>query len=124
VALSFIPGEITPLSMLLGVLAGGGVLFVIGFVGTALLKKEAMGGGDIKLMATAGALWGPQVALMSILSGALFGSVYGIAAIIAKKTDATGHIPFGPFLAAGIWISVMFGDIILQSYMSFIGVAP
>lgn len=123
-ALSFIPGDITPLSMALGVLAGGGVLFAIGFAGSAILKKEAMGGGDIKLMAAAGALWGPQVALMGILSGAIFGSVYGIAAIIAKKTDATGHIPFGPFLAVGIWISVMFGDIILQSYMSFIGIAP
>ena len=79
-----------------------------------------MGGGDIKLMAAAGALWGVQISLTSIIFGALLGSVLGIALMIRKKLKADHHIPFGPFLGAGIWLSVLFGEELIYRYLLFI----
>ena len=121
VIVSFLPGYPTPLDTLYGILAGGGSLLLVGWIGTALLKKgDAMGGGDIKLMAAAGALWGPQTALTGIIFGALFGSIIGIALIVRKKLSSEHHIPFGPFLSIGIWVAVFFGNEIITIYMDWI----
>lgn len=119
-SISFIPGNPTPLASLYGILAGGGLLLAIGATGSWILKKDAMGGGDIKLMAGAGALWGPQIALLSILFGALLGSVYGAALITTKRINSSHQIPFGPFLGAGIWIAVLWGEKLLHAYLLFI----
>ncbi len=119
--ISFVPGSTTPLQSLLGILSGGGVLWVIGKIGSIILKKgDAMGGGDIKLMAAVGALWGPEIALMSIVFGALLGSLAGIPMLLFKRVEVDHRIPFGPFLGAGIWVSVTAGFFIVSSYISFI----
>lgn len=119
--ISFIPGGITPLQSVIGVLAGGGLLWGMGFIGTIIFKKgDAMGGGDIKLMAAAGALWGPEIALMGIVFGAFLGSLSGIPLILFKRLKADHHIPFGPFLGAGLWVAVIAGDFLLSSYVGFI----
>jgi leader peptidase (prepilin peptidase)/N-methyltransferase len=118
---SFFPGAETPLQSLLGLLAGGGSLYAIGWIGTLLLKKEAMGGGDVKLMAAAGALFGAQNACIGIVFGALLGSVYGIVVILLKRTNSSNQIPFGPFLGAGLWAAVIAGQQVLDAYLSFIG---
>ena len=119
--LSFIPQGITPLQSLGGILGGGGTLYLIGWLGTVIFRKgEAMGGGDIKMMAAAGALWGVQVALMGIVFGALLGSVAGVGAIVLRKLSSDHRIPFGPFLGAGLWISVLEGERILNLYMHFV----
>ncbi len=119
--ITFLPGDPKPIDTLLGILGGGGILWTVGEAGTKILKKDAMGGGDIKLMAAAGALWGPQSALMSILFGALLGSIYGILLIVSRKINTTHQIPFGPFLGAGIWISVLWGEKFLNAYLTFCG---
>ncbi len=119
--ISFLPGEITPAQSLVGILISGGTLYLIGWLGTAILKKgDAMGFGDVKLMAATGAIFGAKFSLMSIVFGAFFGSVIGIALIVLKKLDPDRHIPFGPFLGAGIWLSVMAGELIVKSYCSYI----
>lgn len=118
---AFFPGSITPLKALYGILAGGGSLYLVGWIGSIVLKKEAMGGGDIKLMAAAGALFGVQNALLGIVFGALFGSIAGLFVIFTKKLSTNHQIPFGPFLGAGIWFSLFFGQSLLSMYMSFIG---
>lgn len=119
---SFIPGEITPLQSFAGVILGGGTLYLIGWIGTRLLKKgEAMGFGDVKLMAAAGAIFGSKISLLSIVFGAFFGSVIGITLIALKKMNPDHHIPFGPFLGIGIWLAVLAGDSILKAYFAFIG---
>ena len=121
IAVSFVPGPLTPLSSLLGILAGGGSLYAVGWIGTALLKKDAMGGGDIKLMAAAGALWGAQTVLLAIIFGAMIGSIYGITLMLLRKINARHQIPFGPFLGGGIWVAVLYGTDILNWYISLIG---
>ena len=117
--IAFLPGAPTPLESLFGIFAGGGVLMFIGAVGTLVLKKDAMGGGDIKLMAGAGALWGAQSALLSILFGALLGSVYGVVLMATRKINAEHQIPFGPFLGAGLWIAVLWGERLMHAYILF-----
>lgn len=121
---SILPGSLTPLQSLLGIVAGGGSLYAIGWIGELIFKKEAMGGGDIKLMAAAGALFGPQCVLLAFLFGACFGAIYGIAIIIMKKLNSSHQIPFGPFLFAGIWVAVFAGKTILNAYLNFIGIVP
>jgi leader peptidase (prepilin peptidase)/N-methyltransferase len=119
--ISFIPGGFSPLQSILGILAGGGVLWAMGFIGTIIFKKgDAMGGGDIKLMAAAGALWGPEIALMGIVFGAFLGSLSGIPLILFKKLKADHHIPFGPFLGAGLWVAVIAGYFLFTSYVGLI----
>jgi leader peptidase (prepilin peptidase)/N-methyltransferase len=122
-ALSFVPGHLSPAQSFLGALCGGGSLFLLGVIGTYVLKKgDAMGMGDVKLMAYLGALWGAQTALIGIAFGAFFGSVAGGVMILTKKFDNNEHrIPFGPFLAAGTVLSVFAGEALLQAYLRLIG---
>jgi leader peptidase (prepilin peptidase) / N-methyltransferase len=120
-ACSFIPGDITPIQSGLGILAGGGSLYAAGFIGAVLFrKKEAMGGGDIKMMAAVGAIWGPQIALFSIVFGAFLGSIAGISLILIKRLASDRKIPFGPYLGGGLWIAVFWGDSIFEWYMNFV----
>jgi prepilin signal peptidase PulO-like enzyme (type II secretory pathway) len=82
-----------------------------------VLKKEGMGGGDIKLMAFYGALFGWKIALMSIVFASFIGAFSGIAMLAIRKLRSDHKIPFGPFLALGIWVAVLWGDKILTMYM-------
>lgn len=93
----------------LGLLLGGGPLWLIGWIWEKLRKVEAMGGGDVKLMGMVGSLLGWQGSLLTILLGAFTGSLVGSLLIAAKKHKAEAVIPFGPFLAAGAFITIFFG---------------
>ncbi|HUI93606.1 MAG TPA: prepilin peptidase [Chitinivibrionales bacterium] len=120
VSLSFLPGGITPLQCGLGILAGGGSLFAVGLVGEYVFKKEAMGGGDIKLMAAVGAAFGWKIAILTIMFGAITGSLGGLAMIGFKKFARGYKIPFGPFLALGLWIAVLVGDKLVALYQTLL----
>lgn len=119
VLLSFIPGFLTPLESLIGLLVGGGILYGIGIIGELILKKEAMGGGDIKLMAFIGALWGWKVATTSIVLGAFLGAFIGLFLMAIKKNNSENMLPFGPFLALGVVCSVFWGNQIIYFYLNF-----
>jgi len=121
--LSFMPGGITPLQSLIGVLTGAGFFLILGKGAELLLKKdEALGGGDIKLLAFLGALWGWKGAAMVIIFGSLLGSVVGVAMLITRKLNQEHKIPFGPFLAAAAWISVFWGEPIARWYLGLVEV--
>ena len=120
IAFAFIPGGITPLQSLYGILAGGGSLYLLGFVGELLFKKEAMGGGDIKLMAFLGAVWGWKIALLSIMFGAVFGSILGVLLMAVRILPKDHQIPFGPFLGLGFWLAVLFGEELVRAYFQFV----
>ena len=119
-AVSFIPGSLSPLSSLLGIVAGGGSLLIIGIIGSRIAKKDAMGGGDIKLMAFLGAVFGWKIALYTIMFGALFGTLFGLPLLLFRLIPKDHKIPFGPFLALGVWVAVFAGDFIMNSYFDFI----
>lgn len=117
-ALSFAPGGIEPLWSLIGAAVGFGLLWLVAVVGEWAFKKEAMGGGDIKMMAMVGAFLGPWGVLLTLFLGALFGTL--IFAPISFKTGKL--VPFGIFLALGAAITEPFGQAIIRWYTrTFLG---
>ncbi|MBD3391888.1 MAG: prepilin peptidase, partial [Chitinivibrionales bacterium] len=116
--MSFMPGGITPQMSFLGVAAGGGALFALGALGEfAFKKQDAMGGGDIKLMAFLGSIWGWKAALLGIAFGSILGVLASIVLIATHLLPKDRRIPFGPCLAAGVWASVLWGDQAVAAYL-------
>jgi leader peptidase (prepilin peptidase)/N-methyltransferase len=117
-ALSFAPGGISPTDALLGAAAGFLVLWVTAVVGEWALKKPAMGGGDIKMIAMIGAFLGPVGALLSIFLGALVGVI-----VFTPITLKTGKlVPFGIFLALGAAVTDVWGSDLIGWYQGqFLG---
>lgn len=105
------------LASVLGAAVGFVVLWAVAWLGAKAFRKEAMGGGDIKMMAMAGAFLGWQGALLTIFLGALAGTV--LFAPYALKTGKL--VPFGIFLAVGAAAALFFGDPLLAWYGRFLG---
>jgi leader peptidase (prepilin peptidase)/N-methyltransferase len=98
------------LEVLLGLLIGGGVLFMIAFVYELLTKREGMGGGDIKLLAMIGGFLGWKSLIFVLLFSSFSGAIVGITAMIIKKQDMKYAVPFGPFLSAAAVAYLFWGD--------------
>lgn len=114
--LSFFIRIITPVDSLLGILAGGGSLLIIAIVGSKLFKKEAMGGGDIKLAAMIGAFLGWKLTLLALFLGFFLGSIIGVIVLVTSK-NKSDVLPFGPFIALGAFISIFWGRAIIYWYL-------
>jgi len=98
-----------------GAVAGAGVMLAIAGVGRIAFGREAMGMGDVKLVAAVGAWQGLHPALLlTIFGGALIGSVVGIASIVLRGRDRAAKLPFGPYLCAGALIAWSEGDRIVN----------
>lgn len=99
-------------------------VYIIGFfaVSTFLLilyiatKGRGIGGGDIKLMAVAGLLLGWKLIILSLMLGCLLGSV--IHLILMKVQNKDRVLAFGPYLSLGIYISMIYGNQIIDWYLS------
>lgn len=122
-----------PYDALIGACAGAGLIAIIGWLGEAALKREAMGMGDMTLMAFVGAALGPSRALATVFVGATLGAVIFLAVVypiaflrrgrVAPQTElALGEtdseltlplVPFGVFLAPAAVIMLFFGDELL-----------
>ena len=85
-------------SYVIGFFAGGLPLLLIALFCTYVLKKDAMGGGDIKLMAFAGLIIGWKLTLTAYLIGIVTGAIAGILLLAIGKKQRGDAIPFGPFL--------------------------
>lgn len=107
-----------------GVAVGGGLLWLLAWLSPYLFGKEGMGGGDIKLMGMVGAFLGWKPALLTIMLGAIAGSVLGITLIAIKRLRRDQYIPFGPFLALGAVVALFFADDLLAWYQSFLPLSP
>jgi len=112
--LSLLPDGLNIRESFLGALCGGGVLFLTGLAGDKIMKKETMGGGDIKLMAMAGAFLGIKLVLISFFFGSLFGAIVGV---LIKLRSGRSDIAFGPALSGGIITAYLFGNMVFQWYM-------
>ncbi|HYA12342.1 MAG TPA: prepilin peptidase [Thermodesulfovibrionales bacterium] len=102
---------------LIGMITGFGLFYFVALIGSAIFKKEAMGGGDVKMMAMVGALTGWKAVLLTTFLGSLTGSIIGILLIVLKGKDRKAKIPFGPFLALGTIITLFYGQEILSWYI-------
>ncbi len=109
--------QVTFLNALIGVIVGGGSLFLVATIYQWLFKREGMGGGDVKLLAMIGAFLGWKAVLLTILLSSFVGSVVGIILILIKGRDFKYAIPFGPFLALGAVISLFLGEEMIRWYL-------
>ena len=105
---------------LLGILAGGGSLYLVAVVYELLTRKEGMGGGDIKLLAMIGAFLGWKAILPIIFISSFMGTLVGVPVMLLKKADGKLAIPFGPFLAAAALFYLFWGPAIINWYLGLL----
>ena len=103
----------------LGLVVGGGIILIIGLAGSVIFKKEAMGGGDVKLAAMIGAFLGWRYIIISLFLGFFLGAVAGIFLILSKIKSREDTVPFGPFIALGSLITLFWGEKIISWYLGF-----
>jgi leader peptidase (prepilin peptidase)/N-methyltransferase len=116
--LSLAPGGLTFLQSIAGAALGFVFLYGAGWLGEWWLKKPAMGGGDIKMMAMVGAFLGPLGALLTIFLGALVGTIIFLPISLRTKK----LVPFGIFLALGAAVTQVWGDDLVRWYRdAFLG---
>jgi leader peptidase (prepilin peptidase) / N-methyltransferase len=105
----------------LGAILGYLLLWSVYWLFKLLTGKEGMGYGDFKLLAALGAWLGWQALPLIILLSSLVGAICGIMLMIAKGRGREVPIPFGPYLAAAGWISLMWGEEITSRYLAASG---
>lgn len=105
---------------LLGLCIGFGSLWLVGKIGTFLLKKDAMGFGDVKLMGTLGAFLGWQSIIFIVFVSSLLGTVIGVTLIAIGNKDLQSKIPFGPYIALAGIIWFLGGNALWETYVSWI----
>jgi leader peptidase (prepilin peptidase) / N-methyltransferase len=121
----------TPYDALVGACAGAGMIAIVGWLGEVVTKREAMGLGDVTLMAFVGAALGPTRALITVFVGATLGAVAFAAIVIPIALLRRGHareqtelalgtppfetplVPFGVFLAPAALLTLFWGDALL-----------
>jgi leader peptidase (prepilin peptidase)/N-methyltransferase len=103
---------------LLGAAVGFGTLWLVGWAGTALFKKEAMGGGDIKMMAMVGAFTGWMGVLLTIFLGAIIAVLIFVPILIFRRDKL---VPFGIFLALGAAVTWIAGADLIGWYRGMVG---
>lgn len=117
--LSWLTGNPGWKSSLIGLLVGGGLLYLLAAGYELLTKREGMGGGDIKLLAMIGAFLGWTGVLVTVMLAAVIGSLLGIALILFWKKGRTHALPFGPFLSLGALIHLFRGPELIAWYVNF-----
>ena len=104
------------LQALLGAAVGFALLWGVAQAGAWVFREEAMGGGDIKMMAMIGSFVGWRGVLLTVFAGAALGSLIFVPLSLKKKR----LVPFGVFLAVGAAVTFVFGDAILAWYGHFL----
>ncbi len=107
---------------LIGFVSGGLAIWLIAFIGSAIMRKKAMGMGDVKLMAVIGLYLGafPEL-LMVIALSAFSGAVIGTLLIATGKKDRKSPIPYGPFIACAAVVVLLWGDPLWAIYLQLAG---
>jgi len=107
------------LSSLIGILVGGGLLFLVAEVYYRVRHEEGLGMGDVKMLAMVGAFLGWPATLMTLMMGSVAGSVVGVAVIALRRGDMKYALPFGTFLAMGAALAATVGPDLLDWYLRF-----
>jgi leader peptidase (prepilin peptidase)/N-methyltransferase len=115
-AASFVLPTMTFKTSLLGLLAGGGILFIVAWTYSLITRKEGMGGGDIKLLAMIGTFIGWKGVIFTIFAASVAGTLVGITVMLVKGKNLKFAIPFGPFLSIGAMSYLFFGKKVLLWY--------
>ena len=100
--------------MLIGVGVGGGLLLAL-----AVISGGGMGGGDVKFAAALGFWLGWPGILLCLLISFVAGGVISLLLLLTKLRGRKDFIPFGPFIALGAWVTLLYGRQILNWYWGF-----
>ena len=106
-------------SALLGMLIGGGVLWLIGEAYFRYSGHEGMGGGDVKMLAMIGAFLGWKLVLVTLVLSSVAGSLIGVFVIVLKRGGMKYALPYGTFLALGALAASLVGDRLVDWYLGF-----
>ncbi len=119
--LSLFPIYVDSFNSIIGALTGYLSLWMVYMLFKVLTGKEGMGYGDFKLLAMLGAWLGWKSLLTVVLLSSLVGAVVGISLVLLRGRDKNIPIPFGPYLAAAGWITLLWGDDITRIYLDVAG---
>ena len=100
------------MASLKGIVAGGGIIYATAILGRIVFRRDAMGGGDVKLLAMIGSLLGWKLILLTFFVAPFLGSVFGI---IVKLKTGESEIPYGPFLSMAAFIALLWGENIIRA---------
>lgn len=114
--------NLSVMDSLLGILIGGGSLYLIALIYELLTRREGMGGGDIKLMAFLGAFLGWKSLFYILFVSSLSGAVIGITLMILRGKDMKYAVPFGPFLAFAAVSYLFIGHDLTRFVFSLYGI--
>jgi leader peptidase (prepilin peptidase)/N-methyltransferase len=120
IALGLLATLLSPLSIrdsLLGVVIGGGGLFLVAAAYHRVARREGLGMGDVKLMAMVGAFLGWRGAVATLVLGSLAGSLVGGVLIASRRGSRHTALPFGSFLAPAAWAALLFGEWLWRAYL-------
>lgn len=106
---------------LIGMLLGGGFLWLVGEAYYRYAGEEGMGGGDVKMLAMIGAFLGWKLTILTLMLSSVAGSVIGLAVIAMKRGGLKYALPFGTFLALGALTASLWGERIVTWYAGRLG---
>jgi leader peptidase (prepilin peptidase) / N-methyltransferase len=109
-----------PVTAIIGAAAGYLSLWSVFQAFRLLTRKEGMGYGDFKLLAALGAWLGWERLFLIVPLSACMGAVVGLGLIVARRHERGRPMPFGPFLAAGGWIAMLWGNAIIERYLDLV----
>jgi len=118
ILLSFFDVFVSLEDSVIGAMAGYLSLWTVFMLFKIVTGKEGMGHGDFKLLAMLGAWLGWQPLFVVILTSSVVGATVGISMILLKRTERGTQIPFGPYLAAAGWITLIWGYELMHFYTS------
>ena len=110
--LNLIARDLTIVSALSGMLSAGGFLLIL-----AIVSRGGMGGGDIKLAAVIGFYLGWPNGFLALLFACMLAGIVGLALVLTRIKGRKDVIPFGPFIVAGTFISIFYGNYLLLWYL-------
>lgn len=127
-----------PWKAIIGMCAGAGAIAIVGWLGEVALKREAMGFGDSTMMAVVGGALGAERALLTLFVASAIAPIVlvGVVYPLTRKRDESGQIdldlsggeswkrkelPFGVFLAPAAFVSLVYGERMIDWYLSVSG---
>jgi leader peptidase (prepilin peptidase)/N-methyltransferase len=102
---------------LLGAIAGGGILFLIAEAWSRLRRVDAMGFGDVKMLAMVGAFLGLKLVVLTFVLSSFIGGLAGAVLIASGRGSMASKVPFGTFIAIAALVASLWGHAIVEWYV-------
>lgn len=107
-------------SPILGMLATSGFLLLVALIGLAIYGTDAFGMGDVKIFLPIGLILGLKLSVISLVFSIFIGGITGLFLIITGLKHRKSHIPFGPFIVMGTFLSILFGNEFFAWYVGML----